>query len=312
MVCGMELHQAEHLVAVVEHGSFSRAAQALFISQPTISFSIRAIRDEIGAEVFVPARRPLALTPDGEAVVLSARRLLAGAQAARTAVRRAISLASGSLVLAIDAEALADPVAGLLGAFRAKFPGTELRLLDPGRQETALLWLTGFQCEVAIVLGPILTTSLSVTPIQTQTLGLVAHPSVKLPESDPVSLRDLAQVPLILPPAPTPTRILITDAFDQSGIRPRIAVECGPRDAIRPLVESGAGAAFCQPVFVQEAHRSGLLTRRTHPEISREVFVVHRPGPISPALAHLLELAGGLADVNAGARPPEGNAEPDH
>src|SRR5436305_13861162 len=72
----MELRQLEYVVAVVDHGGFTRAATALHVAQPSLSHGIRTLERELGVELFVRAGRSVRLTAGGEVVVDGARRLL--------------------------------------------------------------------------------------------------------------------------------------------------------------------------------------------------------------------------------------------
>ena len=70
----MELRQVEHVIGVVEHGGFTRAAAALHISQPALSQSVRTLERELGSDLFVRAGRSVTLTAAGEAFLAPARR----------------------------------------------------------------------------------------------------------------------------------------------------------------------------------------------------------------------------------------------
>lgn len=296
----MELRQAEYLLAVVEHGSYTAASQALFVSQPAVSFSLSQLRDDLGADVFVPGSRPARLTEFGRDVVVVARRLLEDGELARAAVRH-----PSSLTIAVDAPLLDDPVCRIIRDFNRDFPDVRLTILDPVGRESAMAWLAGYRCEAAFVEGPGFRTPHVAHVVAEQRLTLVAPPGASLPIGADVEVGDLGGIPLILPPLLSWTRGAILEAFERAGAVPRVAVECEAHEAIWPLVLHGAGMALVPPLLAELAQTRGLQVRRIRPAIVRTVQVLHRSGSPSPALAGLLA-ASDLANLKT--RPTHLNA----
>lgn len=283
----MELRQAEYVVAVVDHGSYTAASEALFVSQPAISFSLAQLREELGEDLFVPGSRPAQLTEFGHRVAAVARSLVEEAEVARSVVRR-----PSTLTIAVEAGILGDPVAGWIRTFSEQFPGVHLRVIDPGSRESALAWLASHRCEVAFVAGSAFRTHHVAHDLVEQELALVAASEVRLPPGDTLQVADMGAVPLILPPLLTWNRAAIAEAFDRAGVVPKVAVECEPHEAIWPLVLHGAGAALLPPLLTEEARHRGLAVRRVEPRIVQGIRAVRRTGPPSPALTGLLAAAG--------------------
>jgi len=127
----MQLQQLEYVVAVVDHGSFTAAAGALGVTQPSLSQGVRALESELGTELFVRAGRQVRLTAAGEAFAEPARRALRDAATARAAVADVAGLAAGHLDLVCLPSLAADPVAALIGRFRRAHPAVTVRLAEP-------------------------------------------------------------------------------------------------------------------------------------------------------------------------------------
>src|SRR3954463_845039 len=96
----MTLRQLEYLVAVIDEGSFGRAARAPSGSPPTLSSQVRALEDEIGGSLLERLPRGVRPTPTGEAMLPAARAALAAAARARRSARMVLGLEAGGLEIA--------------------------------------------------------------------------------------------------------------------------------------------------------------------------------------------------------------------
>src|SRR5215204_3556064 len=108
----MTLRQLQYLVAVLDEGSFGRAAPALYVSQPTLSQQIRALEAEIGGPLVERLARGVRPTPAGEALLPPARAALAAADRARRSARMVPGLEAGELAIATVGTVALAPLAG--------------------------------------------------------------------------------------------------------------------------------------------------------------------------------------------------------
>ncbi|MFJ4656795.1 LysR family transcriptional regulator [Nocardia sp. NPDC088792] len=290
----MEIRHAEHFLAVVDNDGLTRAASALYISQSSLSLSIRALERELGTTLFIRTGRRLVLSEAGAGLVPMARRLLAGAADAQRAVHEVRELRRGGLTIAVDSELFEDPVAAIIGRFRRAHPAVVIEVVDPALSAAPFRLLQSGQCEVEFATTPATGSVLHCADLGRQRLTLVAAAGMALPEGNPVPIGELAGVPLILPPSSTPYRERITTAFAAAHIRPHVIAECGPGELIRPLVRSGTGASIMPPALAAAAAAEGMQVRSTQPAIERGVFLVHRAGAVSAALAALLEIVSSM------------------
>src|SRR5207342_881873 len=95
----MELHQLRYAVAVVDQGTFTAAAAACFVAQPSLSQAVRQLERELGAELFARIGRRVRLTAAGEAFVPAAREALRAVETVRAEVAAVSGLAAGHLDL---------------------------------------------------------------------------------------------------------------------------------------------------------------------------------------------------------------------
>ena len=141
----MELRQLRYVVAVADHRHFRRAAQALGMTQPSLSRQVGALERELGTVLFERTARGVVPTAAGEVYTAHARRVLEQVEAGATEARRAARGQSGTLRLGFVGEALVELLPSLLARFRSSHPGVRLECRE----------LSTAQCGAALVAGDI-------------------------------------------------------------------------------------------------------------------------------------------------------------
>nr|MDT0523747.1 LysR family transcriptional regulator [Streptomyces sp. DSM 41633] len=131
----MHFQQLTYFVAVAETLHFTRAAEAVHVSQPSLSQQIRALETELGAELFSRARGNIALTDAGEALLPLARRILADAETARQEVQELVQLRSGRVRLGATPSLCTGLLPDVLRAFHDRHPGVRLLLEEGGSHD---------------------------------------------------------------------------------------------------------------------------------------------------------------------------------
>src|SRR5580698_10433988 len=127
----MDERRLSYFLAVVDEGSVTRAARRLRVAQPSLSQAVRALESELGAALFDRVGRGLRLSAAGEALVGPARQVLRAFDEARDAITGIVELTTGRLELAALATLAVDPMANLIGRFRERYPGIEVRVHEP-------------------------------------------------------------------------------------------------------------------------------------------------------------------------------------
>lgn len=302
----MDVRQLEHVVAIVDNGGFTAAAKALHLSQPALSQSVSALEAELGVALFERLGRTIQLTSAGESMLAPARQVIHDLELARAAVDEAASLQRGHLDLVCLPTMAVHLVAPLIGEFRRRHPGVEVRVTQPDGSDALLRELRSGASEVGFTELPIRGPALESFEIGRHDYVAVLPPDSAGAESK-VTMRRLADLPLITMPVGTSSRRLLDEAFSSAELVPTIAVETDHRETIIPLVLAGAGAAVLPQPFAADAEARGAVIRRIAPAISRRVGVIWRSGPVSPAARVMLELAGvdeaTALEVTARARP---------
>ena len=285
----MDLRQVEYVLAVVDHGGFTRAAAALHVAQPSLSQSVRRLEDELGSPLFFRIGRSVRMTPAGEAFVGPARRLLREAQNVKATVADHAAVTIGSLDVVALPTLVADPLASIIGRFRQRHRGVSVRVLDPATTVTLLAMVADGRAEVGISDAVNVSRGLEAHSIGEQEL-LAVLPSEAATAARTIRLAAFARYPLVLGPPGTSTRQVVESAMEASGLTPDIGVEVNQREAVTPLVLAGAGATALPAPLAREALALGATVLPFSPRLVRPVSVVHRPTTLSPPAAAFLDL----------------------
>jgi LysR family carnitine catabolism transcriptional activator len=281
----MEKRQLEHFLAVASHGSFTSAASALLIAQPSLSHSIRNLERDLGVSLFHRLGRGVKLTPEGQALVTSAQEVLRAFGTAQSSVRQVRNLEAGRLDIVALTTLAVDPLARLVGAFRRAHPGVDVNIHDPEHAAAVVEMVRGGECELGFADVSVDATGLNTMELRSQEILVVLPPDAELPDRA-FTIAEVARMDLIATQPGTMTRMLLEQALAGSDVSLRIAVETPHRAAIVPLVLAGAGAALLPSPMAQEAERQGARIGRIDPSLVRRVHLFTRPRQLSrPAAA---------------------------
>jgi LysR family transcriptional regulator, carnitine catabolism transcriptional activator len=287
----MELRHVEYVVAVIDHGSFTAGAGSLGIAQPSLSEGIRRLEAELSVRLFDRVGRSVALTDAGRAFEGPARGMLRERAAAIDAVGAVRALTAGSLELVALPTLAVDPLAALVGRFRTMHPGIVVRVSEPDEAEALADLVADGHCEVGLAELPVRRDDLVAIRLARQEIVAVCPPGTKLPAPGRLPVRALAGMPLVAIPRGRSTRELLDRALAAADVAAFIAVEIAQREAIAPLVLSGAGTAFVPRQMADALAAQGAVVARLVPALTREIGLVHRANPLTPAARAFVELA---------------------
>ncbi len=289
----MDERRLRYFLAVIDEGTITRAAERLHVAQPSLSQAIRAFENELGVQLFHRAGRGVRLSAAGEALVGPARQVLRAMEEARNAIMGVAELRTGTLEIAALATLAVDPMATLIGSFRDRYPGVQVRVFESESADGVSALVRDGECELGAAHLPLPGGQLTARSLGEQELLFVFPPEAAPASNRPLGARELAETPLVVSPPGTSTRILLEQALAAVGVTPQIAVQTAAREAVVPLVLAGAGATLLPAPLAREAQRRGALVRRARPAITRGVGLVHRDAPLSAAAARFLALALG-------------------
>jgi LysR family transcriptional regulator, carnitine catabolism transcriptional activator len=279
----MDVRQIEYVVGVVEQGGFTRAAEALHVTQPALSEGVRRLEAELGLELFHRVGRRAVLSSAGKAFLEPARQVLRDLGVLRTSVAAVGGLTAGTLdVVALPTLAV-DPLATLVGSFRHAHPEVVVRVDQPEDAAAVATRVRSGRSEIGLTELPVSGPGLVSRQLVEQELIVVLPPASPLARRRRLTTVDLASVPLVTSPPGTSTRGLIDAAFATIGDAPVIAVETDQREAIVPLVVAGAGASVLPRPQAEAAALFGATVRSRPPRARSSAPISPRRRPRVPA-----------------------------
>jgi DNA-binding transcriptional LysR family regulator len=290
------------LQAVVSHGSFSRAAERLHLSQPAVSLHIRQLEERAGHRLLERMGKRAFATRAGEILLEHAGRALGELEAAHQALGRLRGVVAGRLRVGTGATASTYLLPPLLRRLHARHPALELVVVTGNSAEIAAA-VAANQLDLGIVTLPVSSRQLSVSPLCVDRLVAIAPRAREWRRRRSITAAELAGHPLILYERGGTIRRIIDGWFHRSRVVPRVAMELGNGEAIKKLVEAGLGLSIAPAVSVKAEVRSGsLIAIPLEPPLSRRLGVVsRRDKPESPTLTVLLSALDGLRSL-----PPDG------
>lgn len=292
----MNLRQVEYFLAVFDNDGVGRAAIALRVSQPSLSQGLRSLERELGTKLFHRVGRRMVPTPAGNSFVTHARRMMRDATTTRSVVASALGLSGGRLDLVGEAALLPDPVAPLIGAFRRQNPRVQVQLAAPQRESALTQMVRGGTSELGFGYLPQPLDGLDSRVVATHELFFVRPPDA--PDDRPeIALEDLRGIDIVTIPRGSAQRDFFDRILQAADIRTGVAVHLAHREAVLPMIISGAGPSVLPTPRAEEAARQGAVIQRFSPPIYREIGLFHRTGDLSPAAAAFCAMAARRSDV---------------
>ena len=253
--------------------------------------SVKDLESEVGAQLFTRIGHRVQLTAAGSALLGPARQVLRDLETGRAAVAAVAGLESGSLSLASLPTLAADPMAKMVGKFRHHHGGIRVDLAAPEDSDDLFGLVESGASELGLTDAVDVPVTLARISLGTQELVFILPPGSATSKADPLEALGLGRIPLVVAPLGTSTRRLLDQQLDALGLHPTLAVVSAQREAILPLVVAGAGAALVPEAMALMADILGAVVARRAPPVIRDLVLVHRIGPLSPASSRFIELA---------------------
>jgi DNA-binding transcriptional LysR family regulator len=284
------LRQLEVLVEVVRAGSVTAAAARLFVTQPSVSSTLRALEDELGAPLFVGRGRARRLTPAGETTFRYATQVMGLLDEARQAVIDLGDELAGRLRLLAVTTAGEHLIPEVLERYHATYPAVDIHLMVTNRSQARGPLADGTM-DLAVMGRPPAGIDLHAEPFLVNPLHLVCAPDHPVAQAH--SVEALATTTLLVREEGSGSRAAVEEALASRGIEPR-TMTLGSNTAVRAAARSGLGYAVMPELAVADDLGSGRLVSVRLPgfPLRRRWHVVWRGDrPLSaPAEAFRTEL----------------------
>jgi DNA-binding transcriptional LysR family regulator len=273
-------------------GSISRAAEALFLSQPAVTLQLQALERDLGTRLLERSGRRISLTREGQELYELARPLVEGLDGLDATFRQRVQgLDAGELNVAAGSSTILYLLPKIIEAFKAHHPDIRLRLHNvTGAGGLELLRSDAVDLAVGSMLD--VPADLDYAPVYRFEPMLITPRNHRLASKPELELSDLSPYGLILPPQRLTTYRLVDLVFQQNRVPYTVALEVGGWEVIKQYVAMGMGISIVTAICLSESDRERLSARSLAKYFpSRSYGVVVRKGRfLSPQARAFTEL----------------------
>jgi DNA-binding transcriptional LysR family regulator len=273
-------------------GSVSRAAEALYLSQPAITLQLQALERELGIKLFERSGRRLVPTREGDTLYALARPLVEGIDGLDAAFRDQLhGLDAGELDVAAGSSTILYLLPGIVEAFRQRQPDVRMRLHNvTGASGLDLLRSDAVDFAVGSMLDvPADLTYAPVYRFEPMLITPLDHPLAQKPE---LKLEDLSPYGLILPPQRLTTYRMVDLVFQRNRVPYTVALEVGGWEVIKQYVAMGLGISIVTAICLTDADRTRVAARSLAKYFPSRTYgvVMRKSKQLSPQARAFVEL----------------------
>lgn len=283
----------QHLLTfckVVETGSFTRAAQVLNLSQPSVTKHVGSLEGYLGVQLLDREGKRVHLTPAGELVYAYAKRIQQAVTECVAAVQSLRNPEAGSVTVGCVHTIGLYTLPDLLAGFAREFPHVRLMVKTARMQETLTLLLQ-HEIDIGLVTAPVTHERVTCVPLYEDPVVVVGAPEPRFPMPASVGLEDLGRLPIIGYQRGTRYRAFVDAALEGLGIQPNVVMEFDSHEAAKAMAALGLGLAVVPASTVRRDLQEGKLVAVAVtglPKISRTTaMILRREGRLAPAAQNL-------------------------
>lgn len=299
----MDIRQLRQFLAVVDTGSFTKAAEAMLVAQPSLSQTIKGLERELGVSLFNRIGRTVSLSEAGREFEGPARLAVRDLDAAKAHIDRLRGLQSGRIEIAAMPSPSIEPLTALMASFATSHPQIAFAVdgtftvdetIDAVRHGRVEIGFPGSR-------GPLRLTDLDVLPVSAQPLRLARRREPGAPRDTPVDPRTLTGTRFVVSHSGSLMRAYV-DELIADGVGIEITAEVAHRTSIIPLVRAGVGTAVLPSAWQAFAGADVELVPLLGAP-SLHVSAISRPEGLTPAAAAFLTATAKVA-ASAGTTQP--------
>lgn len=272
----MEIRDLQYVLELDRCGSFTRAAETLHITQPTLSKMIKNLEDELGVQLFSRSGKRVELTDAGRVIVGRAQEIIDSFRNLTSELDDLTNLHKGSIRIGLPPMAGANFFPRIMSRFRQMYPGLVIHLVEEGSKKLETE-LAGGNLDMGVVLLPTDTKVFDSYTIIKEKLQLIVHPGHSLAAREEVALSELSDQSFILFREDFALHDKIIAECRRSGFQPSILYESSQWDFIVEMVAANLGIALLPEVICStlRADRVRVLNV-VEPEIPWHLAMVWR------------------------------------
>jgi LysR family cyn operon transcriptional activator len=263
----MLLRHLRYLLAVADNGGFTRAAEVLHVSQPTLSQQIRQLEEMLGVVLFDRTSRTVTPTDAGRAYIECARRVLVELAAGKRALHDVKDLSRGTLRLAMTPTFMAYLIGPIVRDYAGRFPNIHLEIFELSMDDIEI-GLADDSLDIAIAFDEVRNADIESIPAFVETLGLMVGREHPLYDHQTALMADeVAQLDFALLTPDFATRTCIDEYFTKARITPRIVVEVNSVNTLLEVIRHTRVATILpEPIATQDRALSKLAMQDKAPQ----------------------------------------------
>ena len=260
------LDQLRILKAISAEGSFKRAADSLYVSQPAVSLQVQNLEKQLDVPLFDRGGRRAKLTEAGHLLLSYGEKIIALCQETCRAIEDLQNLQGGTLIIGASQTTGTYLLPRMIGLFRQKYPDVSVQLQVHSTRRTSWGVANG-QVDLAIIGGEVpgeLQDTLKIIPYAEDELALILPMSHALSQVETIQKEDLYKLKFITLDSQSTIRKVIDKVLARYEIDPKrlkVEMELNSIEAIKNAVQSGLGAAFVSTTAIEKELEMGILHR---------------------------------------------------
>ncbi|MGS4317595.1 LysR family transcriptional regulator [Serratia marcescens] len=285
------LKQLRVFVAVARHGSFSRAGEAIGLTQSAVSHSVKELEAEAGVRLLDRTTREVVLTDAGLRLANRVERLLDELQAALLDARSFGVQRSGTVRVATSQTISAHLMPQCIAAGEREYPEIRIMLRDQAQQQV-LHSVRNAEVDFGIVVDPVQAVDLECEAVLHEPFLLLCRDDHPFAAQQEVRWSALNGCRLVLQDYASGSRPLIDSALRQQGVEAQVVQEMGHPATLFPMVAEGIGISIFPALALPLPEGGRLRVRRLVPEINRALMLVRRKNrSLTPAAEAIWQVA---------------------
>ncbi|EMF04669.1 MULTISPECIES: LysR family transcriptional regulator [Serratia] len=285
------LKQLRVFVAIARHGSFSRAGEAIGLTQSAVSHSVKELEAEVGVRLLDRTTREVVLTDAGLRLANRVERLLDELQTTLLDVRSFGVQRSGTVRVATSQTISAHLMPQCIAAGEREYPEIRIMLRDQAQQQV-LHSVRNAEVDFGIVVDPVQAVDLECEAVLHEPFLLLCRDDHPFAAQQAVHWSALNGCRLVLQDYASGSRPLIDSALRQQGVEAQVVQEIGHPATLFPMVAEGIGISIFPALALPLPEGGRLRVRRLVPEINRALMLVRRKNrSLTPAAEAIWQVA---------------------
>lgn len=269
----LELRQLEHFMALCEEMHFTKTAEKLRIGQPTLSYQMKALEDELGVRLFDRLGKKIAITESGKILLEHCKKVFANLESAREQIEELQNVKRGKLVIGTLSGDLNHIVSSVLLEFHSIYPDVQIQIFS---LDDVVEKVIQNEFDLALTLMPGKDERLTNISLYEEEFFLAVRRDHVWSDRNAIDFKEIQGIPLILNPKGHCFRQSLDAACSAAGIQIQPIIESTDSKSILNLVKKGIGATIISNTLFSLENEGVLKAIRImNPAIIREVTIVH-------------------------------------